>query len=159
MRLCNQLLRVFKHSFWNFAQLFKAYWRCACVFFFCFFFLWGGGGVAHKNIIFWQNYCNFDFDLSDISLQYWLNVLRVMGEDGSRDKDWLRARGHHLCVTDTIFWFLLDDFPDSRGKHSYIWKYIYSRTSMARTLMAHLPWLFRTCYWVTWKNPISSDLG
>ena len=22
---------------------------------------------------FWQNYCNFDFDISDISLQYWLN--------------------------------------------------------------------------------------
>ena len=40
---------------------------------------------------FWQNYCNFDFDISDISLQYWLNVLRVIGEDGARDKDWLGA--------------------------------------------------------------------
>ena len=49
------------HSFWNFAQLFKAYWRCACVF------------VAHKKYNFWKNYCNFDFDISDISLQYWLN--------------------------------------------------------------------------------------
>ena len=26
-----------------------------------------------------------------------------MGEDGARVKDWLRARGHHLCLTDTIF--------------------------------------------------------
>ena len=23
--------------------------------------------------------------------------------DGARGKDWLRARGHHLCLTDTIF--------------------------------------------------------
>ena len=28
----------------------------------------------------------------------------------------------------------------------------YSRTSMARTLMAHLPWLFRTRSWVPWKK-------
>ena len=28
-----------------------------------------------------------------------------MGEDGARGKDWLRARGHHLCLTDTIFLF------------------------------------------------------
>ena len=28
-----------------------------------------------------------------------------MGEDGARGKDWLRARGHHLCLTDTIFYF------------------------------------------------------
>ena len=27
----------------------------------------------------------------------------------------------------------------------------YSRTSMARTLMAHLPWLFRTLSWVPWN--------
>ena len=26
-----------------------------------------------------------------------------MGEDGARGKDLLRARGHHLCLTDTIF--------------------------------------------------------
>ena len=32
-------------------------------------------------------------------------MLRVMGEDGARGKDWLRARGHHLCLTDTIFLF------------------------------------------------------
>ena len=30
-----------------------------------------------------------------------------MGEDGARGKDWLRARGHHLFHTDTLFWFHL----------------------------------------------------
>ena len=30
-----------------------------------------------------------------------------MGEDGERGKAWLRARGHHLCLTDTIFFFCL----------------------------------------------------
>ena len=28
-----------------------------------------------------------------------------MGGDGERGKAWLRARGHHLCLTDTIFFF------------------------------------------------------
>ena len=27
-----------------------------------------------------------------------------MDGDGARDKDWLRARGHHLCLTNTIFY-------------------------------------------------------
>ena len=60
---------------------------------------------AHKNIIFDKinYYCSFDFDISDISLQYRLNMFRVMGEVGARGKDWLRALGHHLCLTDTIF--------------------------------------------------------
>ena len=26
----------------------------------------------------------------------------VMGGNGASSKDWLRARGHHLCLTDTI---------------------------------------------------------
>ena len=26
-------------------------------------------------------------------------MLRVLGEDGARGKDWLRARGHHLCLS------------------------------------------------------------
>ena len=30
-----------------------------------------------------------------------------MGEDGARGKDWLRARGHHLCLTDTIFYLFI----------------------------------------------------
>ena len=58
---------------------------------------------AHKNII-WQNYCSFDYDISDISLQYWLNVLRVMGEDGARGKDWLTVgHGGITCVLQTQF--------------------------------------------------------
>ena len=28
-----------------------------------------------------------------------------MGGDGARGKDWLRVRGHHLCLTDTVFYF------------------------------------------------------
>ena len=57
---------------------------------------------AHKNIIF-DKITAILTDISDISLQYLLNVLRVMGEDGAKGKDWLRARGQHLCLTDTIF--------------------------------------------------------
>ena len=30
-----------------------------------------------------------------------------MGGDGERGNAWLRARGHHLCLTDTIFFFFL----------------------------------------------------
>ena len=35
----------------------------------------------------------------------------------------------------------------------------YSRTSMARTMMARLPRLFRTRYWVPWNKSHSWDLG
>ena len=41
--------------------------------------------------------------VSDIDYLWW----RVMGGDGERGKAWLRARGHHLCLTDTIFSFFL----------------------------------------------------
>ena len=34
---------------------------------------------------------------------------------------------------------------------------IYSKASVARTLMAHLPRLFRTDSQVPWKNPITAD--
>ena len=30
-----------------------------------------------------------------------------MGGDGERGKAWLRARGHHLCFTDTNFCFFV----------------------------------------------------
>ena len=47
----------------------------------------------------------------------------------------------------------MDNFP-------YFSTETYSRTSVARTLMAHLPRLFRTCSWVSWKkNPIAADVG
>ena len=36
-----------------------------------------------------------------------MNALRVIGEDGARGKDWLRARKYHLCLTDTIFKFTI----------------------------------------------------
>ena len=35
----------------------------------------------------------------------------------------------------------------------------YSRTSMARTLMARLPRLFRTHFKSLGKNPLAADLG
>ena len=41
----------------------------------------------------------FQAVVSDIDCLWW----RVMGGDGERGKAWLRARGHHLCLTDTIF--------------------------------------------------------
>ena len=31
-----------------------------------------------------------------------------MGGDGARVKDWLRARGHHLCLTDNFLVFLIE---------------------------------------------------
>ena len=36
-------------------------------------------------------------------------MLRVMGEDGESGKDWLRARGHHLCLTSTQFSSLIKE--------------------------------------------------
>ena len=47
---------------------------------------------------FCQNYCNFDFDISDISLQYWLNVLRV--RQGVRTG---LGHGGITCVLQTQF--------------------------------------------------------
>ena len=44
--------------------------------------------------------------------------------------------------------------------HSILdYHYIYSRTSVAQTLMAHLPQLFQTRSQVPRKNPIAADLG
>ena len=39
-------------------------------------------------------------------------MLRVMGEEGARGKNWLRARGHRLCLTDTIFLFFFLCFSE-----------------------------------------------
>ena len=36
-----------------------------------------------------------------------------MGGDGTRGKDWLRAREHHVCLTDTILLFFF--FRGGRG--------------------------------------------
>ena len=47
---------------------------------------------------FWQNYCNFDFDISDINLQYWLNVLKV--RQGVRTG---LGHGGITCVLQTQF--------------------------------------------------------
>ena len=48
-----------------------------------------------------------------------------MGGDGEKGKAWLRALGHHLCLTDTIFFFFLrgggeqGNWPFTLRKH---WK-------------------------------------
>ena len=41
---------------------------------------------------------------------------RVMGGDEARGKDWLRARGHHLCLIDLIFYFVLG----GAGEHDHL---------------------------------------
>ena len=53
-------------------------------------------------------YCNFNFDIPDIGLQYlqyWLNVLRVMGEVGQGVRTCL---GGFTCVLQTDFLVLID---------------------------------------------------
>ena len=62
--------------------------------------------------------------VSSINCLWW----RVMGGDGERGKAWLRARGHHLCLTDTIFFFFggggreLGNWPFTLREH---WKITY----------------------------------
>ena len=48
-----------------------------------------------------------------------------MGGDGARDKDWLRAREHHLFLTDTISYFFLVSFflISSNNKKPYFVHY------------------------------------
>ena len=38
-------------------------------------------------------------------------------------------------------------------------KHVYSRNSMARTLMARLPWLFELILESLGNNPLAADLG
>ena len=56
-----------------------------------------------------------------------------------------------------IFGIILEGKIPSSDRISQHW-FRYSRTSMARTLMARLQWLFRTLSWVPWKNLIAADL-
>ena len=45
-----------------------------------------------------------------------------MGGDGERGKAWLRARGHHLCLTDTIFFFFFLGGGEGAGKLAFYFK-------------------------------------
>ena len=47
-----------------------------------------------------------------------------MGGDRSRDKDWLTARGHHLCLTDTICYLFFSFFVlgGTAGEHGHLLK-------------------------------------
>ena len=42
-----------------------------------------------------------------------------MGGDGERGKAWFRTRGHHLYLTDTIFFFFWGGGAGSRGTDLY----------------------------------------
>ena len=73
---------------------------------------------------------------------------------------------YEICFTRMLdFWLVFQSFLSFRSFMfpTKIWETAripkYSRTSMARTLMARLPWLFRTSFSVPWKNPIAADLG
>ena len=62
------------------------------------------------HVTFCTQKCNFDKVTAILTLTFQALVSgidclwwRVMGGDGERGKAWLRARGHHLCLTDTIF--------------------------------------------------------
>ena len=59
--------------------------------------------LAHKNIIFDKITAILTLTFQTLVSSIKLNVLRVMGEDGTRDKDWFRAGGHHLCLIDSFF--------------------------------------------------------
>ena len=56
--------------------------------------------------------------VSDIDCLWW----RVMGGDGEKGKAWLRARGHNLCLTDTIF-FLFFFFLRGGGGGGGSWPF------------------------------------
>ena len=63
-----------------------------------------------------------------------------MGGDGARDMDWLRARGHQTCITDTIFLFKLElvgwgtrSFGEIFGRQGITALYPYSRSNAACT--------------------------
>ena len=65
-------------------------------------------------------------------------MLRVIGEDGARGKDWLRARGHHLCLTDTFFFLSTqNDVPHRKG--NYI-----TKIQLLRRTHTIYPWKLRT---------------
>ena len=51
-----------------------------------------------------------------------------MGENGSRGKDWLRARGYHLCLTDTIV----------KGFNYHVFKFIVTLIMFILPLYLHV---------------------
>ena len=61
-----------------------------------------------------------------------------------------------LCLSTNDYQPELKVYEESSSIESY---YMYSITSVARTLMARLPRLFRTRSWAPRKNPIAADLG
>ena len=45
-----------------------------------------------------------------------------MGGDGERGKAWLRAQGHHLCLTDTNFWSFFGGGGRGAGELAFYFK-------------------------------------
>ena len=56
--------------------------------------------------------------VSSIDCLWW----RVIGGDGERGKAWLRARGHHLCLIDTIFFFFWGGGGGGAGELAFYFK-------------------------------------
>ena len=54
--------------------------------------------LAHKNIIFDKITA-----ILTLTFQTLVSSIDECVEGQARGKDWLRAPGHHLCLTDTIF--------------------------------------------------------
>ena len=89
------------------------------------------------------------FRIMDIHHDYGYSKQNTMVQQMFRSAYASVQSGESLCLfTQTMY-----------GSLAILINTIYSRTSMARTLMARLPRLFRTRSWVPWKNPIAADLG
>ena len=62
-----------------------------------------------------------------------------MGGDGERGKAWLRARGHHLCLTDTICFFWGEggeqgNWPFTLREHWKITLFLGNKTNVRECL-------------------------
>ena len=67
-----------------------------------------------------------------------------MDEDGARGKDWLWARGHHLCLTDTIFYFFFNNSLLSKQAMGSGYKFSQHQLSLSPEIQLFNPVAFGT---------------